>query len=54
MVFRKVIPNNVTNPTSDPIEIQPPVKVAAKTPPISAKGRFRTVKHKLENEPKAM
>jgi hypothetical protein len=49
-----VIPNNVTNPTSDPMEIHPPVKEAAKTPPINAKGRFKTVRHKLVKEPKAI
>ena len=40
MEFLSVIPNNVTNPTIDPIEIQPPYIVAATTPPIRANGRL--------------
>ena len=38
--LRRVIPNRVTKPTSEPSERLPPVSSAAATPPTSAKGRL--------------
>ena len=54
MEFLSVIPNNVTNPTIDPIEIQPPYIVAATTPPIRANGRLNNVIAKFLRDPNAI
>ena len=54
MELRSVMPNSVTKPTSEPSEIQPPVNIAAMTPPISAKGKLAKVSSKLRNLPKAI
>ena len=53
--LRSVIPNSVTNPTSEPSESQPPVaNSTAQIPPISANGRLRKVIARLRRLPKAM
>ena len=53
MEFRIVIPNNVTNPTREPIDNHPPVKTIAITPPIKQKGRFAKTISKLTFELRA-
>ena len=49
-----MIPKSVTKPTSEPIEIHPPLNITAITPPINAKGRFIKVSPKLRREPNAI
>ena len=42
-----MIPNNVTNPTREPIDNHPPVNTIAITPPIKQKGRLAKTINKL-------
>ncbi len=53
-MFLNVIPKSVTKPTSEPIEIHPPLNITAITPPINAKGKFIKVSPKLRREPNAI
>ena len=52
--LRRVMPNRVTNPTSEPSDIQPPLNQTATTPPMSANGRLRKVIDRLRRLLKAM
>jgi hypothetical protein len=54
MELRSVIPNKVTNPTSEPSDRLPPVSSAAATPPTSAKGRLASTSHRLRRLPVTM
>ena len=54
MEFLIVIPNRVTNPTIDPIDNHPPVKMIAITPPIKQKGRLAKTINKLTFELRAI
>ena len=51
--LRAATPNTVKNPTSDPIEITPPVANAASTPPTRADGRVKKARVARRQEPKA-